>query len=145
MSIYSISYIYDYMNVQVGYGDVSPITGFGKILGCFCAIFGVLVIALPIPIIGNSFNKFYARQKKWEKQETLAALKKSQNLSAMHKISIDETLSVRGLWDGISYQRWKNRRVSNSRFRSLRKLRGNDPKVNLWRESWYFCSFIYLG
>ena len=95
MSLNSISYIY--MNVKVGYGDVSPITGFGKILGCFCAIFGVLVIALPIPIIGNSFNKFYARQKKWEKQETLAALKKSQNLSAMHKISIDETLSVRGL------------------------------------------------
>ena len=95
----NIKYFSPFWNIffQVGYGDVSPITGFGKILGCFCAIFGVLVIALPIPIIGNSFNKFYARQKKWEKQETLAALKKSQNLSTMHKISIDETLSIRGL------------------------------------------------
>jgi hypothetical protein len=60
----------------VGYGDVSPITGFGKVLGCFCAIFGVLVIALPIPIIGNSFNKFYARQKRWEKREAMAASRK---------------------------------------------------------------------
>jgi hypothetical protein len=59
---------------------VSPITGFGKVLGCFCAIFGVLVIALPIPIIGNSFNKFYARQKRWEKREAMAASRKMQLL-----------------------------------------------------------------
>ena len=36
---------------QVGYGDVSPVTGFGKVLGCFCAIFGVLVIIRSIPVI----------------------------------------------------------------------------------------------
>ena len=54
----------------MGYGDVSPVTGFGKVLGCFCAIFGVLVIGLPIPIIGNRFTKFYTRQKRREEDET---------------------------------------------------------------------------
>ena len=36
-------------------------------IGTFCAVFGVLVIGLPIPIIGKSFNNFYAREKRREK------------------------------------------------------------------------------
>lgn len=51
----------------IGYGDVVPITWTGKAIGTCCAIFGVLVIGLPIPIIGSSFNNFYAREKRREK------------------------------------------------------------------------------
>ena len=48
----------------VGYGDQVPSTFLAKIVGVMTALTGILVIALPYPIIVSRFNKYYELQKK---------------------------------------------------------------------------------
>ena len=44
----------------VGYGDYFPKSAIGQVIGSMCAITGILVIALPVPVIANNFHAFYA-------------------------------------------------------------------------------------
>ncbi|VDQ00682.1 unnamed protein product [Trichobilharzia regenti] len=54
----------------VGYGDMRPVTMWGKIVGSMCAIAGVLTIALPVPVIVSNFNYFYHRESESEELTT---------------------------------------------------------------------------
>ena len=68
----------------MGYGDISPVTPFGKLIGSCCAICGVLVIALPIPIIGNNFAAFYKNERRREQlKEKKAALERARRKGAI--------------------------------------------------------------
>jgi potassium voltage-gated channel Shaker-related subfamily A protein 10 len=45
----------------VGYGDVTPVGYWGKLVGTLCVIAGVLTVALPVPVVVTNFNNFYRR------------------------------------------------------------------------------------
>jgi len=53
----------------VGYGDIFPVTGLGKLVGTLCAVSGVLVLSLPIPIIAGNFETFHKNMQKKTKAE----------------------------------------------------------------------------
>ena len=49
---------------SVGYGDLYPVTVMGKLIGSCCGVSGILVMALPIPIVVENFGAYYMEQKK---------------------------------------------------------------------------------
>ena len=41
----------------VGYGDIFPVSGLGKLVGTFSAVSGSLTMSLPLPVIVSNFEK----------------------------------------------------------------------------------------
>ena len=91
----------------VGYGDAYPVSAPGKIVGVVAMLSGLLVVAFPITIIGNSLNEVYAEfkiinarkreerrirdeakaRKKWEKRKAERATAEEANFRA-HDVDV---------------------------------------------------------
>ncbi|XP_053551487.1 potassium voltage-gated channel subfamily D member 1 isoform X1 [Bombina bombina] len=52
----------------LGYGDMVPDTIAGKIFGSICSLSGVLVIALPVPVIVSNFSRIYHQNQRADKR-----------------------------------------------------------------------------
>jgi hypothetical protein len=44
----------------LGYGDMYPRTALGYIVGAMCAVCGLLMLSLPVPVIVNNFTLYYS-------------------------------------------------------------------------------------
>ena len=85
---------------SLGYGDFWPHTILGKIVGSMCAVCGVLVMALPIPIVVDNFADYYSEQKKMEAKELKREAQAKQaefecEAEAAANVSLVRTLAAR--------------------------------------------------
>ncbi|VDK84046.1 unnamed protein product [Onchocerca ochengi] len=70
----------------LGYGDMVPATIMGKVVGGVCSLSGVLVIALPVPVIVSNFSRIYhqnqrADKRRAQKKARLARIRIVKNAS----------------------------------------------------------------
>ncbi|XP_041692755.1 potassium voltage-gated channel subfamily D member 2-like isoform X2 [Coregonus clupeaformis] len=64
----------------LGYGDMVPKTIVGKVFGSICSLSGVLVIALPVPVIVSNFSRIYHQSQRAEKRRAQKASKEAGQL-----------------------------------------------------------------
>ncbi|XP_042597783.1 potassium voltage-gated channel subfamily V member 1-like [Cyprinus carpio] len=73
----------------VGYGDIRPETGLGKVIAFICILSGILILALPIAIINDRFSACYFTLKMKE-----AALRHGEALKRLTRSSASDMSAI---------------------------------------------------
>ncbi|XP_014826195.1 PREDICTED: potassium voltage-gated channel subfamily D member 3-like [Poecilia mexicana] len=95
------------LSSAVSYGDMVPKTIAGKIFGSICSLSGVLVIALPVPVIVSNFSRIYhqnqrADKRRAQKKARLARIRIAKSgsanafLQSKHNGLLNELLELTG-------------------------------------------------
>jgi len=91
----------------VGYGDITPTSWLGQSIAAVAVLSGVLFMAMPITIVGNSFAVV------WEEREALKVVLRVQRLLLMRNLHAREVILVFKEFDSsgdaqLDYEEFKN-------------------------------------
>jgi len=77
----------------VGYGELSPSTFPGKLIGGLCALCGIFILTLPIPIVVNSFASYY-KNRLWRNEVAYKKRERAQKRKEMEILMKDNLLNI---------------------------------------------------
>nr|CAH8841207.1 unnamed protein product [Trichobilharzia regenti] len=80
----------------LGYGDMIPSTVLGKIIGSVCSLCGVLVIALPVPVIVSNFSRIYQRKQRANRQAMRRAMRPANELTRTQQMTSSQKRISKG-------------------------------------------------
>ena len=86
-------YFVSHPAVLCRYGDMVPGTIAGKIVGGVCSLSGVLVIALPVPVIVSNFSRIYHQNQRADKRKAQRV-----KLTCLYRVSLLSCPSARRLY-----------------------------------------------
>lgn len=89
----------------VGYGDMYPVTLWGKLIGSACAVSGVLTISLPVPVIVSNFNYFYHREAESKSKQTFVHIGNYRKYKSKDKTSKSKDSPTENESEYLTYSR----------------------------------------
>lgn len=90
-----------FSSISHRYGDMVPKTIAGKIFGSICSLSGVLVIALPVPVIVSNFSRIYHQNQRADKRRA-QKVQVNTVLFLFRWVSEGWTLSLPGLQGALT-------------------------------------------
>ena len=103
----------------VGY-DLSPRTFLGKFIGGLCALSGIFILTLPIPIVVNSFGNFY-KNRLW-RNEVEVKKKERMRMRSLKNIQNEKQEFIKEItrYQFLNYLNYLNQLIE--RYRLWQKL-----------------------